>query len=107
MKRTLWMAAVISTLACSMPAAAIDGDAVIGGALGGAAGAAVGSAVGGRNGAVIGAGIGGAAGAAVATSGKKEQPREVVYVEKRHEHHDNGHHYGQYKQKHGHHGNDD
>jgi hypothetical protein len=41
---------------------------------------------------------GGAAGAPVATSGRQKQ-REVVYVKERHEHHDNGRHYGQYKQK--------
>lgn len=62
----------------------IDGKAVVGGALGGAAGAAVGSAVGGRTGAVVGAGVGGAAGAAIATHSSKPQTkvveREVVHV---------------------------
>ncbi|MEO1765883.1 glycine zipper domain-containing protein [Thiobacter aerophilum] len=96
MKRTLltvWLASagLIST------AHALDTDAVVGGALGGAAGAAVGSAVGGREGAVIGAGLGGAAGAAIATQDRpKRVKKEVVYVEKRH---DNGLHLGHYKHK--------
>jgi len=100
MKTALLTALVISVSTWAMPAAAIDGDAVIGGALGGAAGAAVGSAVGGRNGAIVGAGIGGAAGAAVATSGKQERHREVVYVED--DHHDHGKHKGHHKHKYKH-----
>ena len=64
MKQTV-LAALLVSSALAVPAYAVDTDAVVGGALGGAAGAAVGSAVGGREGAVVGAGIGGAAGAAV------------------------------------------
>jgi hypothetical protein len=101
MKSTLLMALVISVSTWAMPAAAIDGDAVIGGALGGAAGAAVGSAVGGRNGAIVGAGVGGAAGAAVATSGRKEHR----YTDD--DHHDHGKHKGHHKHKHKHHDHDD
>lgn len=99
MKRYV-IAALLAGLAGS--AYAVDGDAVIGGALGGGAGAAIGSAVGGRDGAIIGGAIGGATGAAVATSGRKETVRrkEVVVVDD-HDHHDNGLHLGQYKQKHG------
>jgi uncharacterized protein YcfJ len=97
MKQNLLVAAILSALAWSLPAAALDGEAIVGGALGGAAGAAVGSAVGGRNGAIVGAGVGGAAGAAVATSGRKERHREVVYVDD--DHHDHGKHKGHYKHK--------
>lgn len=43
----------------------IDGNAVIGGAIGGGAGAAVGSMIGGRDGAIIGGALGGATGAAI------------------------------------------
>jgi hypothetical protein len=89
-------------------AGSVDGRAVVGGAMGGAAGAAVGSAVGGRNGAIIGAGVGGAAGAAVATTGKsKPQPtavqKEVVVVHEVDDRHDNGRHKGWYKHKRKHH----
>lgn len=100
MKQTLLVAAVFSALAWSMPVAALDGEAIVGGALGGAAGAAVGSAVGGRNGAIIGAGVGGAAGAAVATSGRKERQREVFYADD--DHRDNGRYKGHHKNKHKH-----
>jgi outer membrane lipoprotein SlyB len=95
--------------AFSAPAVAVDGSAVIGGAIGGGAGAAVGSAIGGRDGAIIGGALGGAAGAAIATSGSKETKvvtrevvveKEVVYVPTRH---DNGLHRGHYKNKQGHH----
>jgi hypothetical protein len=93
----------------SAPAFAVDGSAVIGGAIGGGAGAAVGSAIGGRDGAIIGGALGGAAGAAIGTSGSKETKvvtrevvveKEVVYVNGRH---DNGLHRGHHKHKHGHH----
>lgn len=83
--------------------AGVDGEAVLGGALGGGAGAAVGSAIGGRNGAIIGGAVGGAAGVAVATSDRR---REVVVVHED-ERHDNGRHLGQYKNKHKHGRHDD
>ena len=95
--------------AFTTPAFAVDGNAVIGGAIGGGTGAAVGSAIGGRDGAIIGGALGGAAGAAIATSGSKETKvvtkeviveKEVVYVQGRH---DNGLHRGHYKSKQGHH----
>lgn len=87
-------------------AKAVDGDAILGGAIGGGAGAAVGSAVGGRNGAIIGGAIGGGAGAAIATSGRNE--REVVVVRERERgRHDNGRHLGHYKNKNKHRGYDD
>lgn len=101
---------VLAALAAfSTAALAVDGGAVLGGAIGGGAGAAVGSAVGGRDGAIIGGAIGGAAGAAIGSSGSKETKavtrevvveKEVVYVPTRH---DNGLHRGHFKHKHGHH----
>lgn len=82
--------------------AGVDGNAVLGGALGGGAGAAIGSAVGGRDGAIIGGAIGGATGAAVLTSNRREPvQREVVYVNER-DRHDNGLHRGHHKNKHRH-----
>lgn len=102
MGKRLAIVALTLSVGLSMPtlAAAVDGDAVIGGAIGGAAGAAIGSAVGGREGAVIGGGLGGAAGAAVATSGKpREKEVVVVHEEEERHHHDNGRHLGHYKHK--------
>lgn len=53
----------------SATAAAVDTDAVVGGALGGGVGAAVGSELGGRNGAIAGSAVGAAVGTAIATEG--------------------------------------
>lgn len=99
---------VLAALAVfAAPAFAVDGKAVLGGAIGGGTGAAVGSAIGGRDGAIIGGALGGAAGAAIATSGSKETKvvtkevvieKEVVYAPARH---DNGLHLGHHKNKHG------
>ena len=91
--------ALLAVFASSAQAGSIDGNAVIGGALGGGAGAAVGSAIGGRDGAIIGGAIGGAAGTAAMASDRREprvRQREVYYDDDRH---DNGRHRGQYKQK--------
>lgn len=91
----------LAALAAPAFAGGIDGNAVIGGALGGGAGAAVGSAIGGRDGAIIGGAIGGATGAAIATKGSKRTvvERDVVY-EDEHGHHDNGLHRGHHKHRH-------
>jgi outer membrane lipoprotein SlyB len=93
--------ALLAVLTTPSWAGRIDGDAVVGGALGGAAGAAIGSAVGGRDGAIIGGGVGGAAGAALMANDRTQtrvvRQREVVYVD---DHHDNGRHRGHYKNKH-------
>jgi hypothetical protein len=98
---------LVALSAFAAPAFAVDGSAVLGGALGGGTGAAVGSALGGRDGAIIGGAIGGAAGAAIATSGSRQTQvvtrevvieKEVVYVP---DHHDNGLHRGHHKGKHG------
>lgn len=91
---------VISSISTSVLADGVDGKAVLGGAIGGAAGAAVGSAVGGKTGAIVGAGVGGAAGAAIATSDNNSAPAKggVVYVQED-AHHDNGRHLGQRKHR--------
>ena len=109
-KQTLVLLA-LAALAAPAFAGGINGNAVIGGALGGGAGAAVGSAIGGRDGAIIGGAIGGATGAAIGSKSSKHTvvEREVVYVDDHHHgHHDNGLHRGEYKGRHGHgHGRDD
>ncbi|MBT9589822.1 MAG: hypothetical protein IV089_02735 [Thiobacillus sp.] len=102
---------VLTALAVfAAPACAVDGKAVLGGAIGGGTGAAVGSAIGGRDGAIIGGALGGAAGAAIATSGSKETKvvtkeivieKEVVYAPAASARHDNGLHLGHHKNKHG------
>ncbi|MFA6901037.1 MAG: glycine zipper domain-containing protein [Desulfurivibrionaceae bacterium] len=91
---------MISSISTSALAEGVDGKAVLGGAIGGAAGAAVGSAVGGKTGAIVGAGVGGAAGAAIATS--DSNPREKVVVVHDDDHHDNGRHLGHKKHRKGH-----
>lgn len=105
--RTLVSAVSIFMLASPVYAGGVDGQAVLGGAIGGGAGAAIGSAVGGREGAIIGGAIGGAAGVAIATDGKSEPKtvtkqvvveKEVVYVQSGK--HDNGLHLGHGKNKH-------
>jgi outer membrane lipoprotein SlyB len=102
MKRVGILAFCVMISSISTPAMAegVDGKAVLGGAIGGAAGAAVGSAVGGKTGAIVGAGVGGAAGAAIATSDSK--PKEKVVVVHDDDHHDNGRHLGQKKHRKGH-----
>jgi outer membrane lipoprotein SlyB len=102
--------ALLALATLSAPALAVDGKAVLGGAIGGGAGAGIGSSIGGTNGAIIGGALGGAAGAAIATSGSKKtqpQPQVVtkeVIVEKEvvHVHHDDhpGRHRGHHKHKH-------
>ena len=105
MKRVGILAFCVMISSISTPAMAegVDGKAVLGGAIGGAAGAAVGSAVGGKTGAIVGAGVGGAAGAAIAADDKPAKKVVVIHEE---DHHDNGRHRGQYKHHKGH-GHDD
>lgn len=100
----LTMLALFAVLSAPAHAGRVDGDAVIGGALGGATGAAIGSAVGGRDGAIIGGAIGGATGTAMMASDRRQprvvREREVIYVDDHR--HDNGLHRGHYKKKHHH-----
>lgn len=71
----------------SATAAAVDGDAVIGGAIGGGLGAAVGSELGGRNGAIAGGALGAAVGTAIATDDDHEHGhRGEVYYGDDHDH---------------------
>jgi outer membrane lipoprotein SlyB len=97
MKILMVLALGVLAVSATTAKAGMDGEAILGGAIGGGAGAAVGSAVGGRNGAIIGGAVGGAAGAAVATADRR---REVMVVHDDDHHHDNGRHLGQYKNKH-------
>lgn len=105
-KQTLVLLA-LAALAAPAFAGGIDGNAVLGGALGGGAGAAVGSAIGGRDGAIIGGAIGGATGAAIGSKRSKQTvvEREVVYEHDYDHHdydrHDNGLHRGHHKGNHG------
>ncbi len=74
----------LSLMLCSATVAAVDTDAVIGGAIGGGVGAAVGSELGGRNGAIAGSAVGAALGTAIATDGKDGDGHahgERVYIE--------------------------
>lgn len=108
MNKTSYLALVL--LAFSIPAFAVDSGAVVGGAAGAAAGAVVGKKVGGDNGAVLGAAIGAATGVAIGgkdqpaqaapVKAKTEVPRQDVAEGDRHEHHDNGRHLGERKDKH-------
>jgi len=98
---------VISSISTPVMAGDVDGKAVLGGAVGGAAGAAIGSAIGGKEGAMIGAGLGGVTGVAVATSDEKKPHAthvqgQTVYVYEDEDHHDNGLHRGQNKHRNGH-----
>lgn len=81
----------------------IDGGAVLGSAIGAATGSALGSATGGKNGAIVGGGLGGAIGAAVGSSqGAPTTAQKVIVLDRNNnynEHHDNGKHKGQYKNK--------
>lgn len=61
----------------------IDGNAVLGGGLGGAAGAAVGSAMGGRDGAMIGGALGAVTGVYVASGPARYEPAPRYYYERR------------------------
>lgn len=102
-------------LICSANVLAVDGGAVLGGAIGGGAGAAIGSELGGKNGAIIGGAIGGATGAAIGSQQNTVQPVTAVKQNIRYEHdsedehHDNGRHLGQHKKhkKHKKHKHDD
>jgi len=111
MKRAHTIILSISLLA-SMPALAVDTDAVLGGAIGGGIGAAVGSEVGGREGAIIGGAVGGGVGAAIGTNDDgHKQEKTVIYVEQPRQDGPPGHAYGhrippghaKHKHKHKHH----
>lgn len=96
---TLLRSAVFTALSIiTLPAAAIDTNAILGGAIGGGTGAAVGSAVGGRNGAIVGSAAGAAVGTAISTSGSRSghDTRYVSYDDEG-SRHDYGRHRGHHK----------
>jgi outer membrane lipoprotein SlyB len=102
--KTAWITLgcwLLVAAAGTVRAGSVDGEAVLGGALGGAAGAAVGSALGGREGAIVGGALGGAAGVAIAADKPKPRyrEREVVRVYEYEDRHDNGLHLGHRKHK--------
>ncbi len=113
LKSSLGMAALLMGL--SVPAFAdhgsrwgnIDGEAVLGGGLGGAAGAALGSMIGGRDAAMLGSAIGAAAGVYVLADRDDHYydhgPQRVDhhhYYQGRKPRYDNGWHRGHYKKSH-------
>lgn len=98
---------IVCFITMNANAGEIDGSAVLGSAIGAATGSALGSATGGKNGAILGGGLGGALGAAVGSSqSTKSTPQKIIVRERSsdyndyNEHHDNGKHKGQYKNKH-------
>jgi hypothetical protein len=111
--------AILFTLCslASVPALAVDTDAVLGGAVGGGIGAAVGSEVGGREGAIVGGAVGAAVGTAIATKDREHNEQNtgktVVYREEPGRNGPPGHAYGhrvppghakhKHKHKHRHH----
>lgn len=106
-KKYLFIASLITSI--GLHAGQIDGNAVLGSALGAAAGSALGSAAGGKEGAIIGGGAGGAIGAAIGSSKSNTGVATQAHIgysgdrrdyDDRDGHHDNGKHKGHYKQKH-------
>lgn len=98
---------LVSAALCfaAQASAEVDGNAVLGGVIGGGAGAAIGSHVGGRNGAILGGAIGGGAGAAIGSNQTRHRaPAPRIYERQRFEddgeHHDNGRHRGHHKHHH-------
>lgn len=81
MKKIMLIGALTLTLASQAQASGWDGDAAIGGALGGATGAVIGSAIGGRDAAIIGGLLGGATGVAIATSDHGHRRVERVHYQ--------------------------
>ncbi|MBV8680941.1 MAG: hypothetical protein JO338_10900 [Aquitalea sp.] len=92
-----WISVLVLGLAASAAQAGSTTDAILGGAVGGAAGAAVGNAVGGRNGAIIGSAVGGATGVAITTRNQHPAENNGPRDDGRrhhHHHHDHGRHRG-------------
>ena len=99
MQMNKWISVITLSLAATAAQASSTTDAILGGAVGGAAGAAVGNAVGGRNGAIIGSAVGGATGVAITTKNQRQESpaapaRDEGRRHHRHHHHDNGRHRG-------------
>ncbi|MBZ0104360.1 MAG: hypothetical protein K8H84_01905 [Sulfuricella denitrificans] len=79
MKSITWIAALTLALAAHAQASDWNGDAAVGGAIGGATGAVIGSAIGGRDAAIIGGLLGGATGVAIATRDNDYRREGRVY----------------------------
>jgi uncharacterized protein YcfJ len=79
MKKIVLIATLTLALASQAQANGWDGDAAVGGALGGATGAVIGSAIGGRDAAIIGGLLGGATGVAIATRDNSYRRVETVH----------------------------
>lgn len=79
MNKLTWISALTLALATQAQASGWDGDAAVGGALGGATGAVIGSAIGGRDAAIIGGLLGGATGVAIATRDNGYRRVETVH----------------------------
>ena len=73
-----WIA--VLSLGLAATAAQAHSDAVLGGALGGAAGAVIGSSIGGRDGAIVGGALGAATGVAISQRPYYYEPAPVVYA---------------------------
>lgn len=81
MKRFILIGTLTLALAAQAQASGWDGDAAIGGAIGGGTGALIGSAIGGRDAAIIGGLLGGATGVAIATSDNGYRRVERVHYQ--------------------------
>lgn len=79
MKKMTWIAALTLAMVTQAQASGWNGDAAVGGALGGATGAVIGSAIGGRDAAIIGGLLGGATGVAIATRDSDYRRVETVH----------------------------
>ncbi|MDP2199641.1 MAG: hypothetical protein Q8N54_03950 [Sulfurimicrobium sp.] len=81
MKKLILIGTLTLALAAQAQASGWNGDAAVGGALGGATGAMIGSAIGGRDAAIIGGLLGGATGVAIATSDNGYRRVERVHYQ--------------------------
>lgn len=79
MKKFALIGVLTLALAAQAQASGWDGDAAVGGAIGGATGAVIGSAIGGRDAAIIGGLLGGATGVAIATRDNDYRRVETVH----------------------------
>ncbi len=79
MKKFALIGVLTLALAAQAQAAGWNGDAAVGGAIGGATGAVIGSAIGGRDAAIIGGLLGGATGVAIATRDNGYRRVETVH----------------------------
>jgi uncharacterized protein YcfJ len=79
MKKFALIGVLTLAMAAQAQASGWNGDAAVGGAIGGATGAVIGSAIGGRDAAIIGGLLGGATGVAIATRDNGYRRVETVH----------------------------